>query len=113
MIKFSDLVIFIFVLYHAASIFGQHLRLEPLHADKKIMWKREMNCFLSICDYIVEFVPTLQDLQDGTIIEVKIMFPLSFSLFGLAFFQGREELGKAEEIRRSCLIWGNGIRPVH
>ncbi|KAL3517165.1 hypothetical protein ACH5RR_024067 [Cinchona calisaya] len=60
-----------------ASIFGQHLRLEPLHSDKKLMWKREMNCFLSICDYIVEFAPALQDLQDGTAVEVMCSRPRS------------------------------------
>ena len=65
MFYFSDLVSQ-FCLHRAASIFGQHLRLEPLHPDKKLMWKREMNCFLSICDHIVEFVPALHDLQDGT-----------------------------------------------
>lgn len=60
-----------------ASIFGQHLRLEPLHPDKKLMWKREMNCFLSICDHIVEFVPALHDLQDGTAVEVMTSRPRS------------------------------------
>lgn len=58
-------------LVSSASVFGQHQRLEPLHPDKKIMWKREMNCLLSVCDYIVEFVSTSQMLQDGTTIEVK------------------------------------------
>ncbi|KAA8520633.1 hypothetical protein F0562_014889 [Nyssa sinensis] len=47
-----------------ASIFGQHLRLEPLHLEKKMMWKREMNCLLSVCDYIVEFVPASQNLRE-------------------------------------------------
>ncbi|CAI9101841.1 OLC1v1039259C1 [Oldenlandia corymbosa var. corymbosa] len=60
-----------------ASIFGPHLRLEPLHTDKKSMWKREMSCFLSICDYIVEFVPTIQELQDGTALEVMASSPRS------------------------------------
>ncbi|KAF5808851.1 putative PRONE domain, Rop guanine nucleotide exchange factor [Helianthus annuus] len=40
-----------------ASMFGQHLKLEPLHLEKKMMWKREMNCLLSVYDYIVEFIP--------------------------------------------------------
>ncbi|XP_047250418.1 rop guanine nucleotide exchange factor 3 isoform X2 [Capsicum annuum] len=57
-----------------ASVFGQHQRLEPLHPDKKLMWKREMNCLLSVCDYIVEFVSTSQTLQDGTTVEVKNLF---------------------------------------
>ncbi|KAK6162326.1 hypothetical protein DH2020_002167 [Rehmannia glutinosa] len=60
-----------------ASVFGQHQRLEPLHTDKKLMWKREMNCLLSVCDYIVEFSPTLQNLKDGTTLEVMTSRPRS------------------------------------
>lgn len=59
------------LLPNAATVFGQNLRLEPLNPDKKAMWKREMNCLLSVCNYIVEFAPTLQTLQDGTAVEVK------------------------------------------
>ncbi|KAH0882409.1 hypothetical protein HID58_058505 [Brassica napus] len=40
-----------------ATVFGQSLRLQPLSTEKKDLWKREMNCFMSICDYIVEVVP--------------------------------------------------------
>ncbi|KZV13914.1 rop guanine nucleotide exchange factor 3-like [Dorcoceras hygrometricum] len=58
-----------------ASVFGQHQRLEPLSLEKKLMWNREMNCLLSVCDYIVEFTPTLQHFKDGTTLEVK-MFQL-------------------------------------
>lgn len=48
------------------------MRLEPLKPEKKAMWKREMDCLLSVCDYIVEFIPTTsQSLQDGTALEVK------------------------------------------
>ncbi|KAL0464803.1 UNVERIFIED_CONTAM: Rop guanine nucleotide exchange factor 3 [Sesamum latifolium] len=60
-----------------ASVFGQHQRLEPLHPEKKLMWKREMNCLLSVCDYIVEFSPTLQTLKDGTTLEVMTSRPRS------------------------------------
>ncbi|PHT40814.1 Rop guanine nucleotide exchange factor 2 [Capsicum baccatum] len=60
-----------------ASVFGQHQRLEPLHPDKKLMWKREMNCLLSVCDYIVEFVSTSQTLQDGTTVEALTSRPRS------------------------------------
>ncbi|KAA8516049.1 hypothetical protein F0562_019228 [Nyssa sinensis] len=60
-----------------ASIFGQHLRLEPLHFEKKLMWKREMDCLLSVCDYIVEFIPASQNLQDGTPVEVMTSGPRS------------------------------------
>lgn len=54
-----------------ATVFGQNLKLEPLKPEKKAMWKREMNCLMSVCDYIVEFAPTAQYLDDGTIVEVN------------------------------------------
>ncbi|KAL6499278.1 Rop guanine nucleotide exchange factor 3 [Orobanche hederae] len=60
-----------------ASVFGQHQRLEPLHLEKKLRWRREMNCLLSVCDYIVEFSPTLQTLKDGTTLEVMTTRPRS------------------------------------
>jgi hypothetical protein len=44
--------------------------LEPLPAGKKAMWTREMDCLLSVCDYIVEFYPSTQTLPDGTKVEV-------------------------------------------
>ncbi|CAN1237138.1 Rop guanine nucleotide exchange factor 3 [Linum grandiflorum] len=53
-----------------ATVFGQNLRLEPLKAEKKGMWRREMDCLLSVCDYIVELVPKSQNLRDGTALEV-------------------------------------------
>ncbi|MFS8008196.1 putative PRONE domain, Rop guanine nucleotide exchange factor [Helianthus anomalus] len=49
----------------SASMFGQHLKLEPLHLEKKMTWKREMNCLLSVYDYIVEFIPMSHSLQNG------------------------------------------------
>ncbi|CAH8287632.1 unnamed protein product [Eruca vesicaria subsp. sativa] len=53
-----------------ATVFGQNLRLEPLETEKRAMWKREMNCLLSVCDYIVEFIPRCQSLSNGTTVEV-------------------------------------------
>ncbi|KAI4355068.1 hypothetical protein L6164_003880 [Bauhinia variegata] len=53
-----------------ATLFGQNLKLEPLKPEKKAMWKREMACLLSVCDHIVEFAPTKQTLQDGTVVEM-------------------------------------------
>ena len=58
-------------MYTLASVYGQHLKLEPLHSEKELMWKREMNCLLSVCDYIVEFIPASQNLKDETVVEVK------------------------------------------
>ncbi|XP_031503552.1 rop guanine nucleotide exchange factor 3-like isoform X2 [Nymphaea colorata] len=48
-----------------ATAFGQLYRLEPLKFGKRLMWKREMECLLSVCDYIVDFVPSWQELPDG------------------------------------------------
>ncbi|CAE5956259.1 unnamed protein product [Arabidopsis arenosa] len=53
-----------------ATVFGQNLRLEPLEIEKKTMWKREMNCLLSVCDYIFEFIPKSQNLSNGATVEV-------------------------------------------
>ncbi|CAH2039320.1 unnamed protein product [Thlaspi arvense] len=53
-----------------ATVFGQNLRLEPLEMEKKTMWKREMNCLLSVCDYIFEFIPKSQNLSNGATVEV-------------------------------------------
>lgn len=60
-----------------ASVFGQHLRLEPLHPEKKLMWRREMNCLLSVCDHMVELVPKSKNLHDGTTLEVMAGMPRS------------------------------------
>ncbi|KAL2658271.1 hypothetical protein AAZV13_03G011700 [Glycine max] len=64
-------------LLETATAFGQNLKLEPLKPEKKAMWKREMNCLLSVCDYIVEFAPTAQYLEDGTIVEMMSSRPRS------------------------------------
>ncbi|KHN07229.1 Rop guanine nucleotide exchange factor 2 [Glycine soja] len=61
----------------AATAFGQNLKLEPLKPEKKAMWRREMNCLLSVCDYILEFSPTAQYLEDGTIVEMMTSKPRS------------------------------------
>ncbi|KAI3449194.1 hypothetical protein Pfo_005859 [Paulownia fortunei] len=65
------------------SVFGQHQRLEPLLPDKKLMWRREMSFLLSVCDYIVEFSPTLQNLKDGTTLEVMTSRPRSDTYINL------------------------------
>ncbi|XWS77026.1 hypothetical protein CRYUN_Cryun01aG0228200 [Craigia yunnanensis] len=54
-----------------ATVFGQNLRLEPLNPEEKALWKREMDCLLSVCDFIVEFTPTKsQNLSNGTAVEI-------------------------------------------
>ncbi|XVF33328.1 hypothetical protein REPUB_Repub17cG0158900 [Reevesia pubescens] len=61
-----------------ATVFGQNLKLEPLNPEKKALWKREMDCLLSVCDYIVEFTPTKsQNLSNGTAIEIMESGPRS------------------------------------
>ncbi|WJX77578.1 hypothetical protein P8452_60871 [Trifolium repens] len=60
-----------------ATVFGQSLKLEPLKLEKKAMWKREMKVLLSVCDYIQEFAPTAQYLEDGTIVEMMKSRPRS------------------------------------
>ncbi|XP_057435644.1 rop guanine nucleotide exchange factor 3-like isoform X2 [Lotus japonicus] len=60
-----------------ATVFGQNLKLEPLKPEKKAMWKREMKVLLSVCDYIQEFAPTAQYLEDGTIVEMMKSRPRS------------------------------------
>jgi hypothetical protein len=50
----------------AATVFGTCHRLQPLPPEKKAMWNREMDCLLSICEYIVEFSPKVQAMPDGS-----------------------------------------------
>ncbi|KAJ1272254.1 hypothetical protein BS78_06G188200 [Paspalum vaginatum] len=60
-----------------ATVFGSCHRLEPLPAEKKSMWRREMDCLLSVCDYIVEFFPSKEILPDDTTREVMATRPRS------------------------------------
>ncbi|KQJ97684.2 hypothetical protein BRADI_3g32850v3 [Brachypodium distachyon] len=61
-----------------ATVFGSCChRLEPLPEGKKAMWRREMDCLLSVCDHIVEFYPSSQALPDGTRVEVMATRPRS------------------------------------
>ncbi|KAJ8539287.1 hypothetical protein K7X08_013539 [Anisodus acutangulus] len=50
----------------AASSFGEQKRLEPMPADRKAKWRREIDWLLSVTDHIVEFVPSKQLSKDGT-----------------------------------------------
>ncbi|XP_019450275.1 PREDICTED: rop guanine nucleotide exchange factor 7-like isoform X2 [Lupinus angustifolius] len=60
-----------------ATLFGQLWRLEPLRAEKKTMWRREMEWFLSVSDHIVELIPTWQTFPDGSKLEVMTCRPRS------------------------------------
>ena len=49
-----------------ATVFGQLWRLEPLPPERKLMWQKEMECLLAVSDHIVELIPSVQTLPDGT-----------------------------------------------
>ncbi|KAJ4836551.1 hypothetical protein Tsubulata_013430 [Turnera subulata] len=59
------------------TIFGQLWRLEPLPAEKKSMWRREMECLLCVGDHIVELIPSWQTFPDGSKLEVMTCRPRS------------------------------------
>ncbi|PUZ55385.1 hypothetical protein GQ55_5G208300 [Panicum hallii var. hallii] len=54
----------------AASIFGEQRRLEPMSADRRARWNKEIDWLLSVTDHIVEFAPSQQVSEDGTNMEV-------------------------------------------
>ncbi|XP_051131631.1 rho guanine nucleotide exchange factor 8-like [Andrographis paniculata] len=54
----------------AASVFGEQRRLEPMDPERKARWKKEIDWFLSVSNYIVEFVPCQQKSKDGSNMEV-------------------------------------------
>eukprot|EP00250_Pteridium_aquilinum_P022589 c2542_g1_i1 orf=513-2324(-) len=56
----------------SASVFGELYRVEPLSQERKSRWRREMGWLLSVCDHIVEFVPSSQASADGSVMEVMI-----------------------------------------
>ncbi|KAJ7951761.1 Rop guanine nucleotide exchange factor like [Quillaja saponaria] len=44
----------------AASVFGEQRRLEPMSAETKARWRKEIDWLLSVTDHIVEMVPSQQ-----------------------------------------------------
>jgi hypothetical protein len=52
-------------------VFGEQRKLEPMAADRKARWKREVGWLLSVADHIVEFVAKKQVLDNGTEMEVR------------------------------------------
>ncbi|XP_019418055.1 PREDICTED: rop guanine nucleotide exchange factor 5-like isoform X1 [Lupinus angustifolius] len=58
-----------------ATVFGQLWRLEPLPCEKKAMWQREMEWFVSVSDHIVELIPSWQTCPDGSKVEVMSCRP--------------------------------------
>ena len=55
----------------AASVFGEQRRLEPMSAERRARWNREIDWLLSVADHIVEFAPSQQVSEDGTNFEVS------------------------------------------
>lgn len=56
----------------AASVFGEQWRLEPMSAERKARWRKEIDWLLSVTDHIVEFVPSQQVSEDGTKMEIMV-----------------------------------------
>ncbi|KAG6522093.1 hypothetical protein ZIOFF_019227 [Zingiber officinale] len=56
----------------AASVWGEQYRLEPMSAERKARWRKEIDWLLSVTDYIVEFVASQQTLEDGRSMEIMI-----------------------------------------
>ncbi|XP_073128934.1 rop guanine nucleotide exchange factor 12 [Henckelia pumila] len=56
----------------AASAFGEQKRLEPMAAETKARWRKEIDWLLSVTDHIVEFVPSNQKSKDGTNMEIMV-----------------------------------------
>ncbi|XP_059638141.1 rho guanine nucleotide exchange factor 8-like [Cornus florida] len=56
----------------AASVFGEQRKLEPMAADRKARWRKEIDWLLSVTDNIVEFVPSQQKSKDGTNMEIMV-----------------------------------------
>ncbi|KAG6537246.1 hypothetical protein ZIOFF_002333 [Zingiber officinale] len=54
----------------AASVFSEQSRLEPMPAERKERWRREIDWLLSVTDHIVEFVPSRQTSKEGVTIEI-------------------------------------------
>lgn len=61
----------------SATVFGELWRLEPLAAQKKAMWRREMQWLLCVSDSIVELVPSIQQFPGGGTYEVMATRPRS------------------------------------
>ncbi|KAK0597808.1 hypothetical protein LWI29_028768 [Acer saccharum] len=56
----------------SASVFGEQSRLEPMPAERKARWRKEVDWLLGVTDYIVEFVPSQQKAKDGSSMEIMV-----------------------------------------
>jgi len=66
-----------------ASVFGEQRRLEPMPAERRARWRKEIDWLLSVTDYVVEFAPSQQKNKDGTNMEVVyLLLLLHYISFG-------------------------------
>ncbi|CAL9110736.1 unnamed protein product, partial [Musa textilis] len=56
----------------AASVFSEQRRLEPMAAERKTRWRKEIDWLLSVTDHVVEFVPSRQTSKDGSNMEIMV-----------------------------------------
>ncbi|ESQ41969.1 hypothetical protein EUTSA_v10013328mg [Eutrema salsugineum] len=56
----------------ADSMFGEHMKLQPMYPETKEIWRKEMNWLLSVVDHIVQFVPSRQMAKNGTFTEIMV-----------------------------------------
>ncbi|CAA7048655.1 unnamed protein product [Microthlaspi erraticum] len=61
----------------SATVFGELWRLEPLAAQKKAMWRRELEWLLCVSDSIVELIPSIQQFPGGGTYEIMETRPRS------------------------------------
>ena len=60
---------------NAASVFGEQWRLEPMSAERKARWRKEIDWLLCVTDHVVEFTPSQQKSKDGANMEVNLSSP--------------------------------------
>ncbi|KAG5403429.1 hypothetical protein IGI04_009548 [Brassica rapa subsp. trilocularis] len=56
----------------ADSMFGEHMKLQPMDLKRKKIWRNEMNWLLSVVDHIVQFVPSKQVAKTGDFTEIMV-----------------------------------------
>ncbi|WZY80794.1 hypothetical protein YC2023_027178 [Brassica napus] len=56
----------------ADSMFGEHMKLQPMDLKRKKIWRKEMNWLLSVVDHIVQFVPSKQVAKTGDFTEIMV-----------------------------------------
>lgn len=60
--------------------------MEPMSAERKARWRREIEWLLSVTDHIVEFVPSQHKSKEGTNMEVTTRLYSTLSSFLFLIF---------------------------